>query len=156
MIVINNRLNFSIVKKLIKLSYLHCSSKNVVGKSNKQNLKVIKNTLPDKSGNPERLKKSSQQLESSSTNVQIAGEDSTEAATGGVLYEKVFLEISQNSQEYTCSRVSLLIKLQTWGYWELLTKALFLKKKKTWHFSAQRRNSATLLKAALLQGLQLY
>ena len=113
MIVTNNRLNFSVVKKLIKLSYLHCSSKNLVGKSNKENLKVIKNTLPDKSGNPESLKKSSQQLESSLTNVQIAGEDSTEAATGGVLYEKVFLEISQNSQEYTCSRVSLLIKLQT-------------------------------------------
>ena len=30
----------------------------------------------------------------------------TEAATGGVLYEKVFLEISQNSQENTCARVS--------------------------------------------------
>ena len=85
MIVINNRFNFSFVKKLIKLSYLHCSRKNVAGKSNKENLKVIKNTLPDKSGNPESLKKSSQQLESSSTNVQIVGEDSTEAATGCVL-----------------------------------------------------------------------
>ena len=30
----------------------------------------------------------------------------TEAATGGVLYEKVFLEISQNSQENTWARVS--------------------------------------------------
>ena len=28
---------------------------------------------------------------------------------GGVLYEKVFLEISQNSQESTCARVSFLI-----------------------------------------------
>ena len=28
-----------------------------------------------------------------------------EAATGGVLYEKVSLEISQNSQENTCARV---------------------------------------------------
>ena len=35
-----------------------------------------------------------------------------EAATGGVLYKKVFLEISQNSQENTCARVSFLIKLQ--------------------------------------------
>ena len=34
----------------------------------------------------------------------------TEAATGGVLQEKVFLEISQ---ENTCVRVSFLIKLQT-------------------------------------------
>ena len=33
-------------------------------------------------------------------------------ATGGVLLEKVFLEISQNSQENTCARVSFLIKLQ--------------------------------------------
>ena len=29
-----------------------------------------------------------------------------EAVTGGVLLEKVFLEISQNSQENTCARVS--------------------------------------------------
>ena len=35
----------------------------------------------------------------------------TEAATRGVLYNKVFLEISQNSQENTCARVSFLIKL---------------------------------------------
>ena len=34
------------------------------------------------------------------------------AATSGVLEEKVFLEISQNSQENTCVRVSFLIKLQ--------------------------------------------
>ena len=36
----------------------------------------------------------------------------TEAATGGVLYEKVLLEISQNPQENTCARVSFLIKFQ--------------------------------------------
>ena len=35
-----------------------------------------------------------------------------EAATRGVLGKKVFLEISQNSQENTCARASLLIKLQ--------------------------------------------
>ena len=29
--------------------------------------------------------------------------------------KKVFLEISQNSQENTCARVSFLIKLQAWG-----------------------------------------
>ena len=40
---------------------------------------------------------------------------SPEAATRGVLPEKVFLEISQNSQENTCARVSVLIKLQDWG-----------------------------------------
>ena len=33
----------------------------------------------------------------------------TEAATGGVLQEKVFLEILQNSPENTCARVSFLI-----------------------------------------------
>ena len=37
-----------------------------------------------------------------------------EAATGGVLHENVLLEISQNSQESTCVRVSFLIKLQAW------------------------------------------
>ena len=35
-----------------------------------------------------------------------------EPATRGVLWEKVFLEISQNSQENTCARVSFSIKLQ--------------------------------------------
>ena len=36
----------------------------------------------------------------------------SEAATGVVLSEKVFLEISQNSREDTCDKVSFLIKLQ--------------------------------------------
>ena len=36
----------------------------------------------------------------------------SEAATGGVLLEKVFLEISQNSQINTCGKVPFLIKLQ--------------------------------------------
>ena len=35
-----------------------------------------------------------------------------EAVTRGVLEEKVFLEISQNSQENNRARVSFLIKLQ--------------------------------------------
>ena len=29
--------------------------------------------------------------------------------------KKVFLKISQNSQENTCARVAFLIKLQSWG-----------------------------------------
>ena len=51
----NNRFKLYIIKKLIKLFYLHCSCKKVVEKSNKENLKVIKNTSPNKSGNPESL-----------------------------------------------------------------------------------------------------
>ena len=39
----------------------------------------------------------------------------TEAATRGVLCKKVFLEISKNSQENICARVSFLIKLQASG-----------------------------------------
>ena len=35
----------------------------------------------------------------------------SEAATRGVLWKKVFLKISQNSQENTCARVFFLIKL---------------------------------------------
>ena len=35
-----------------------------------------------------------------------------EAATGGVLSEKVFLDISQNSHENTCARVSFLMKIR--------------------------------------------
>ena len=36
-----------------------------------------------------------------------------EAATGGVLQEKVFLEISQNSQKNSCARVYNFIKKET-------------------------------------------
>ena len=36
----------------------------------------------------------------------------TEAATRGLLYKKVFLQIPQKSRENTCARVSFLIKLQ--------------------------------------------
>ena len=39
----------------------------------------------------------------------------TEEATRGVLQERVFLEIPQNSQENTCARVYFLIKLQAWA-----------------------------------------
>ena len=35
----------------------------------------------------------------------------TEAVTGGVLWKKLFLEISQNSQENTCARVSFFRKV---------------------------------------------
>ena len=42
---------------MIKLFYLHCSCEKEVEKSNQKNLNVIKNTLPNKSGNPESLKK---------------------------------------------------------------------------------------------------
>ena len=38
-----------------------------------------------------------------------------EASTRGVLWKKVFLEISQNSQANTCARASFLIKLQASG-----------------------------------------
>ena len=37
------------------------------------------------------------------------------AATGGVLLEKVFLEISQDSQENTCGKVPFLIRMQAEG-----------------------------------------
>ena len=39
----------------------------------------------------------------------------TKATTKGVLWKKVFLKISENSQENTCAIVSFLIKLHAWG-----------------------------------------
>ena len=39
-------------------------------------------------------------------------EGNTEAATRDVLWKKVLLEISQDSQENTCVKASFLIKLQ--------------------------------------------
>ena len=52
-----------------------------------------------------------------------------EAATGGVLQEKVFLEILQNSQENTCARVSFLIKLQAWGSDSVMNVSLWILRK---------------------------
>ena len=69
----------------------------------------------------------------------------TEATTRGVLSKKVFLKISQNSQENTCARLSFLIKLQVLG---LRPAALF--KKKLWY----RRfpvNLAKFLRTTFLQ-----
>ena len=56
----------------------------------------------------------------------------SEAATRGVLCKKVFLEISQNSQENTCTRVSFLIKLQVSAllkkrFWHMCFPANFVK-----------------------------
>ena len=45
----------------------------------------------------------------------------SEAPARGVLWKKVFLKLSKNSQENTCARVSFLIKLQASGlrlYWK--------------------------------------
>ena len=44
------------------------------------------------------------------------GKRSSEAVTGDVLWEKVFLEISQNSQKNSSARVSFSINLQTWDH----------------------------------------
>ena len=51
-------------------------------------------------------------------------ENVSEAATGGVLYKEVFLEISQNSQENTYARVSFLMKLQA-EFREISKKTFF-------------------------------
>ena len=47
--------------------------------------------------------------------LKVSSIEETEAATGGVLYEKVLLEISQHLQENTCARVYFIIKLQASG-----------------------------------------
>ena len=75
MIVTNNRFNLYILKKITKLFYIHWSCKKVAEKQNKEDLKVIKNALLNKSGNPESLQKYSEQLQSSSTNKHKVGED---------------------------------------------------------------------------------
>ena len=49
----------------------------------------------------------------------------SEAATKGVLFKTVFLEISQKSQENTCARVSFLIRLQACEFCEI-SKNTFL------------------------------
>ena len=55
---------------------------------------MIKNTLPDKSGNPETLEKESQQFESFSTNVPIVGEDLLRA-----FYRLFYLQFCDSSDQ---------------------------------------------------------
>ena len=50
------------------------------------------------------------------------GYSSAEAVFQGCSVEKVFLEISKNSLENTCARVSFLIKLHAWGLQETLAQ----------------------------------
>ena len=45
-----------------------------------------------------------------------------EAATGGVLWKKVFLKIVQYSRENTCARVSFLLKLRISDFCNLIKK----------------------------------
>ena len=56
-----------------------------------------------------------------------------EAATGGVLWKKVFLKISQNSQENPCARVSFLIK----NFKKLFNIKLYLKETLAQVFSCE-------------------
>ena len=60
---------------------------------------MIKNTLPDKSGNPERLKKISQQFKSISNNVPIVGEDLLR-----VFYRLFYLQFCDSSEKAMCSK----------------------------------------------------
>ena len=53
---------------------------------------------------------------------------SSQAVAQRCSVKKVFLEISQNSQESTCARLSFLVMLQAWG----LGRATLLKKR-FWH-----------------------
>ena len=48
--------------------------------------------------------------------LEISHQHNAEAATGGVLWEKLFLEILQNLQENTFAKVSFLIMLQAWDH----------------------------------------
>ena len=53
---------------------------------------------------------------------------SSETATGGVLWKKVFLKISQNSQKNTCATVAFLIKKRPWHRCFRVNFAKFLRK----------------------------
>ena len=75
---------------------------------------------------------------------------SLEAVTRGVLWKKVFLEISQNLQENICARDSFLIKLQARGLQLYLKKSLaqlfsceFCKISKNTFFTEHLRTTAS-------------
>ena len=63
-----------------------------------ENFKVIKNTLPEKSGNPESLEKYSQQFESFSTNVSAVGEDLLRT-----FFRLFYLQFCDSSDQTLCS-----------------------------------------------------
>ena len=67
---------------------------------------MIKNTLPDKSGNSESLKKWSQQFESFSTNVPIVGKDFLRA-----FYRLFYLQFCDSNDQWknTVAKVLLAI-----------------------------------------------
>ena len=74
-----------------------------------------------------------------------------EPATRGILCKKVLLEISQNSQENTCARVSFLIKLQASGKkgpWHRCFPVNFAKFLRT---PSLHKNSGRLLLSYLLK-----
>ena len=93
------------------------------------------------------------------TNIVPKQSCTPEAATRGVLEEKVFLESSQNSQENTCPRVSFLIKLQAVCNFikkETLTKVFsckFCEISKNTFFTVQvwATASNTLYKSSMVQ-----
>ena len=55
----------------------------------------------------------------------------SEAATEGVLWEKVLLDMMQNSQENTCARVSFLIKFSC-EFCEIFKVLCYLQSEKIW------------------------
>ena len=74
-----------------------------------KNLKVIKNTLPDKLGNPESLKKWSHQFKSSSTNVLIVSKDLLKA-----FYKLFYLQFCDSSDLQAFSINAFYCKLEFW------------------------------------------
>ena len=68
----------------------------------------------------------------------------SEASTGGVLWKKMFLKISQNSQGITCAKVSFLINLQVSG--NFFTKQLRTAASEIWALEKRiERNRLSLL-----------
>ena len=75
----------------------------------KQHFTVHNSNILDVTGRPSKVHEASIHIDFI---VLIIISENSEAAIGGVLQEKVFLQILQNSQANTCARVSFLIKLQ--------------------------------------------
>ena len=73
---------------------------------------MIQDTLRNKSGNPERLNKWSQQLESSSANVHVVGEDLLRVFTSCFVNDFVFIVITETtlcSKDFTRSFTEFFI-----------------------------------------------
>ena len=112
---IDNINSLTLIKKLTRLPDNNCKKKSGLKKSQPSAITRILKEMFVNRNSQHTVDYENTKNEIAISKAHCKKQSETEAATRGVLRKKVFLEISQNSQENTCARVSFLIKLQALG-----------------------------------------